>query len=135
MITQSQNQGRQFEKDLAHEFGLEQIPGSGSVWHSKLDLTGHGARWSLKYTSKSICPLKYKDFVEGIKACLSPGGDDSIPIWAARIEPLGEDLIVMRKEDFKLLQTGHIKLIEEDRPQVIQRKEKSRIPELLRNDI
>ena len=132
-----QEQGRQFEKDLAQEFGLKQVPGSGSVWHSKLDLSGSNVRWSLKFTTKKVCPLKYEDFEEGIEACLGVGGDGSTPLWAARIEPLNEDFIVMRKEDFKLLQAGFTKLmniIDEDKPQVAARKKRASQPELLRDD-
>jgi len=132
-----QQLGRNFEKELAEEFGLKQVPGSGSVWHSKLDLSGDNVRWSLKFTTKKVCPLKYEDFEEAIDACFGVGGDGSTPLWAARIEPLGEDFIVMRKEDFKLMQAGFTKLmniISEDKPQVAARKSRARQPELLRDD-
>lgn len=129
-----QSKGRQFEKDLADEFGLKLVPGSGSVWHSKLDLQGYGARWSLKYTDGSMFPLNYAILKEAHEACYSPGGDGSIPIWAVRMGKLDEDFIVMRKEDFKRLQTGDITLIEEDRPQVAARKKRASLPELLREE-
>lgn len=127
-----QSQGRDFEKELAKEFGLEQVPSSGSVWHSKLDLKGHKFRWSLKFTIRKIWPFRYIDMEEDIRNCLGPGGDGSSPIWAART-PLG-DFIIMRKEDFKLMQTDHVKLIAEDRPQVVARKKRASQPELLRED-
>jgi len=127
-----QDQGREFEKDLADEFGLQQTPASGSVWHSKLDLVGLGARWSLKFTTKESFPITATDILEAEMACDGPGGDGKIPIWAARI-PRG-DYIIMRKEDFKNLQQGKIKLIEEDRPQVAARKARARQPELLREE-
>jgi len=129
----AQNQGRQFEKELAEEFGLELVPSSGSVWYSKLDLKGRGARWSLKYTSLIKWPLTYEDIEEGIAACYGPGGDGSCPIWAVRIAP-NEDYIILRKEDFKAIQKGDIKLIEEDRPHVAARKQRASQPELLRNN-
>ncbi len=132
-----QDQGREFEKDLSQEFGLKQVPGSGSVWHSKLDLSGHDVRWSLKFTTRKICPIRYEDFEEGLEACYGVGGDGSTPIWAARIEPLNEDFIIMRKEDFKLMQMGYEKLmniISEDKPQVAARKRRASQPELLRED-
>ena len=133
-----QDKGLVFDAELAEEFGLNRVPGSGSVWHSKLDLSGHGVRWSLKFTTRKICPLSYSDFVEGIEACEGPGGDGSIPAWAARIEPLNEDFIVLRKNDFKLMQAGYSKLlniIKEDKPQVAARKSRARKPELLRDEI
>jgi hypothetical protein len=133
----AQNQGREFEEEFSEEFGLDKVPGSGSVWHSKLDVQGFGVRWSLKFTTRKVCPLSYEDFVEAIDACEGPGGDGSTPMWAARIEPLKEDFIMMRKNDFKLMQAGFTKLlniIEEDKPQVAARKARARKPELLRDD-
>src|SRR3990167_8912857 len=124
-----QNQGYQFEKDLANEFGLKRVSGSGSVWFSKLDLTGHGIRWSLKYTSKNQFPINFADIVEAIQACYDIGGDGAIPIWAARIEPLGEDFILMQAGYSKLM-----KIIEEDKPQVAARKRRASQPELLREE-
>lgn len=127
-----QQQGRNFERELSEEFGLELVPGSGSTWHSKLDLVGLGARWSLKYTESGAFPITVNDLTEAETACFGPGGDGKIPIWAARV-PLG-DYIIMRKEDFKALQKGTISLIEQDRPQVAARKARARQPELLRED-
>ncbi len=127
-----QNQGRQFEKDLAEEFGLKQVPGSGSVWHSKLDIKGNDFRWSLKYTEKNQVPISFADILEALEACYGAGGDGSTPIWAMRI-PVG-DYIILSKEDFKAIQNGWIKIINEDNPKVEQRKAKARTPELLRDD-
>lgn len=132
-----QNQGREFEKELAEEFGLNQVPGSGSVWYSKLDLSGNNVRWSLKFTTRENFPITFHDILEALDACYGVGGDGSTPLWAARIEPLEEDFIVMRKEDFKLMQMGFQKLmniISEDKPQVAARKNRARQPELLRED-
>lgn len=126
------NPGLEFERELSEEFGLERIRGSGSVWHNKLDLRGHEFRWSLKSTGRERhWPISIIDMTRDIGQCLGPGGDGSSPIWAARI-PLG-DFILMRKEDFKLMQQGDIKLIDEDRPQVAARKERAKQPELLRD--
>lgn len=136
MVT-PQKEGLEFENDLSKEFGLERVSGSGSTWHSKLDLSGYGARWSLKYSSKKIFPLKYEDLEKAIDACLGPGGDGSIPIWAARIKPLNEDFIVMRKEDFKLMQMGYtklLKIIDLSNEKVRARKERAKKPELLREE-
>lgn len=127
-----QQQGRDFEKDLAEEFGIKQVPGSGSVWHSKLDLRGHEARWSLKFTSKDNFPITFADILEGIRSCYGVGGDGTTPIWAARI-PIG-DFIIMRKEDFIAFQEDNVKLINKEKPQVAERKAKARTPELLRDD-
>ncbi len=130
-----QNQGRQFEKDLSEEFGLKQTPASGSVWHDKLDLVGDDTRWSLKYTESGAFPLTSSDIYEAEQVCFGPGGDGRTPIWAIRFPP--GDFIVLRKNDFKLMQAGYTKLlniIEEDRPQVKARKDRASRPELLREE-
>lgn len=125
------NIGTEFEYDLAEEFGLDRIPGSGATWYSKLDLKGNDARWSLKSTSvERRWPIQIKDIKEALEACFGNGGDGATPIWAARI-PLG-DFVLMRKEDFKALQTGELKLIQQDRPHVAERKKRAKTPELLR---
>lgn len=128
------NIGREFEKELAEEFGLDQVPGSGSVWYSKLDLKNIKTRWSLKSTLiERRWPIQVKDIKEALDACFGIGGDGSMPLWVARI-PLG-DFVLMRKEDFVLMQQGNYELIDTiDRPQVAARKQAAKTPELLRND-
>lgn len=127
-----QNLGFIFEKELAEEFGLEKVPGSGSKWHSKLDLKGNNTRWSLKATSKERWPISVRDLHEAKEQCFGPGGDGSTPIWAARIQ--GEDYIILRKEDFKLFQNGEIKLINEIKTKAAEREARSKVPALLREE-
>ena len=95
-------------------------------------MKGNLARWSLKETIQNKFPIRLIDIEEALRVCFGPGGDGSTPIWAARTA-IG-DFIVMRKEDFKLLQTGHIKLINETRPKVAEREARARIPALLREN-
>ena len=129
------NIGTEFEEDLAKEFGLRKVPGSGNQWHSKLDLHGHGARWSLKATSKKSASISADTIDEAVIACYSPSGDGSIPIWAFRIEDKNHDIIALRKEDFVMLQKGELKLIEDPTPEHIQQKRmRAKTPTLLRDD-
>lgn len=129
-----QNEGREFEKELAQEFGLEQVPGSGSVWHSKLDMRGNRARWSLKTTGLVAFPLTLTDIKEAFEACYGPGGDGSTPLWAVRMTQAGEDFVVMRKEDFIAFHVDDLKFInKEKRPKVAERKAKAKVPGLLRD--
>ena len=133
-MSSPQQLGREFEEELADEFGLKQVPGSGSVWHSKLDMQGNNARWSLKFTGNASFPIKFTDIVEALEACYGVGGDGATPIWAARIEQLDQDFIVMRKEDWVAFNINDIQLINTDRPQVAARKKRARTPELLREE-
>lgn len=126
-----QDKGRQFEKELAEEFGLKRVPGSGAVWHSKLDLLGRRARWSLKSTTTPRFPLTFEDILEALDACYGLGGDGSTPLWAVRT--LIGDFVVIRKEDFISMQKGEHSFINKEKPQVAERKARARQPELLRD--
>jgi hypothetical protein len=127
------NIGTQFEEDLAHEFGLKLVPGSGNQFHSKLDLHGKGARWSLKATEKASASIKAEDIDEAIRACYNVVGDGSIPLWAYRIK--GHDMVMMRKEDFLEFQRGELELtntIVDGKYQ--QRAARAMVPRLLRDE-
>lgn len=129
------NIGDDFEQDLSKEFGLDRVPGSGNQWHSKLDLHGKGARWSLKATSKDSISISRRIIDEAIRATGGLSGDGAIPIWAFRIGDKEFDVILLRKDDFKLLQAGEIKLINSDvNEQVEQRRIKARTPAIFRSD-
>lgn len=133
-----QERGREFEDELALEFGLDVVPGSGSQWHSKLDITGKGARWSLKYTEGHSVPLTAVDLYEAVEACEGIGADGSMPLWAIRMEKLfgvcETDFVLLRKEDFRSLAAGELELIAPEKPKAAQRKARAAIPALLRED-
>lgn len=125
--------GTQFEIDLAKELGIKRVPGSGNQFHSKLDLHGKGARWSLKATEKASASIKVADIIEAINACYNIVGDGSIPLWAYRIQ--GHDMVMMRKEDFIEYQRGELELIEtkvDDKYE--QRSARANTPRLLREE-
>jgi len=126
-----QQQGRDWESDFAEEFGLELVPGSGSPWWSgKLDVTGQGARYSLKYTTKESFRITVGDIQEALEACRGLGGTSEIPLWAFNIQ--GEELVMMRKEDFKQIQAGELNVLPEVRTKTKERTRLSEIPILLR---
>lgn len=128
-----QQEGRDWESDFAEEFGLTLVPGSGAPWWSgKLDVTGEGARWSLKWTSKESYRLTQKDINEALEATRGLGGTSEIPLWAFNIQ--GEELVMMRKEDFKQIQSGELNVLPEVRTKTLERTRLAEIPILLRND-
>lgn len=129
------NIGRQFEEDLAREFGLNRVPGSGNQLHSKLDVSGKGARWSLKATHKKSITLTQEIIDEALEACLGLNGDGSVPIWALRIETSKYDLVVLTKDDFKALQRGDLNVINSERgkEKVEERRRRASVPTLLQD--
>ena len=127
--------GTEFEKELAEEFAIQRVPGSGNQWHSKLDLSGFSARWSLKSTEKNSISIKRETIDEAIRACFGSSGAMEIPVWAFRIGDREHDMVMLRKEDFKMLQAGEIKIIGEDIPaQIGQKRARAKTPFLLRED-
>lgn len=129
----TKNIGRQFEEDLAREFGLKLVPGSGNQFHSKLDIQGKGARWSLKATDNASASIKLSDIIEAVNACYNILGSGDTPLWAYRIQ--GHDMVMMRKEDFVEFQKGEIQLIDTTVDEKYeQRKARAHVPRLLREN-
>ncbi len=127
------NIGIKFEEDLAKEFGLRRVPGSGNQFHSKLDVAGRGARWSLKATDNASASIKLSDIMEAIAACYNIVGDGSLPLWAYRIQ--GVDMVMMRKEDFIDLQRGELKVIDTEVNEKYEQKvARAHTPRLLRDE-
>jgi hypothetical protein len=119
----------EFEEDLAEELGVQRVPGSGSQWHSKLDIKGKGTLWSLKCTGKEGFRIDKKMLLEAILATGGVGGTGDIPVWAVRLLGI-EDFIIMRKDDFKTLVSDGSFTIEPSKSQ--ERRNRSRVPQLLR---
>ena len=127
------NIGTQFEEDLAEEFGLKRVPGSGNQFHSKLDIQGKGARWSLKATDNASASIKVSDIVEAINACYNIMGSGDMPLWAYRIQ--GHDMVMMRKEDFMEFQRGELTLINTQVDEKYQQRvARAHTPRLLRDE-
>jgi hypothetical protein len=132
-VGENQIAGRAWEVEFSREFGLSLVPGSGSTWYSgKLDVEGRGARWSLKWTSKDSYRLTKKDIREAVEATKGIGGTGEVPFWAFNIG--GEEMIMTRKEDFKQIQSGELKVIPERRTKTDIRTKLSDVPILLREE-
>lgn len=129
----AQTKGRIFEQEIAKEFSLYTTPASGAVWYSKLDAWDLLTRWSCKFTEKESYRLTKKDIDEAIAACQGPGGDGSLPLWAIRLQVEKYDLIIMRKEDFKLLLSGDLEIEKKVSKHEVKRR-RSQIPILLREE-
>jgi len=127
-----QERGKEWEAELSEEFGLSLVPGSGNQWHSKLDISGKGARWSLKWTSKDSYRITKKDIQEALDATRSMSGTGEIPVWAFHFAD--EDFIMVRKNDFKQIQAGELNIVPQKRTKTALRTELSAVPILLRDD-
>lgn len=128
-----QEEGRLFEQEIAQEFGLRNSFASGSFWFDPLDINGRGTRWSAKYTRNKSFPLSQALVDEAVEDTSGPGADGSIPIWVVRLQSPQYDLIVLQKEDFKLLLEQDFSLTIEPRKSEIKRQ-KLNLPILMREE-
>lgn len=119
-----------FEEEIAKEFNLNLTKASGALWFSKLDSFGTGSRWSCKFTENNSISISKSIIDEAVNVCQGPGGDNKTPIWALRINESRYDLIVMRKEDFKVLLESPESLSVD----VANKKRGNPLPQLLRGN-
>ena len=126
--------GTEFEQEMSRELGLKRIVGSGSTWHSKLDLKGILARWSLKFTMFKSFVVNQSLIDEAVEACEGPGGDGTTPIWLFRIGSPKYDMIMIRKNDFKMMQETHTELLKLESTKSDQKRKRASIPQLFRNE-
>lgn len=121
-----------FEHDLAEELGIQRVPGSGSQWHSKLDIQGKGTRWSLKYTDEKGINLTRATLAEAILACGGIGGTGETPVWATRLNGM-DDFVTMRLSDWKsfFMENNAFKI---EQSKVQERRARAKTPQLMRED-
>ena len=126
--------GLEFEKEMAKELGLKRIVGSGSTWHSKLDLKGFIARWSLKFTKNKSFVVDQALIDEAVYACEGPGGDGSVPLWLFRLNNSKYDMIMIRKNDFKMMQETYVELLKVESTKAEQKRKRASVPQLFRDE-
>lgn len=105
-----QQAGIDYEKRMAKVIGARIQPGSGNQWFAKLDLSGRSVLWSLKHTGKDFFRITKAILSEAIHAANDEG---SIPGWM--IDIAGEDFVLMRGNDFRMLMEEETKIIAEDK--------------------
>lgn len=126
--------GLEFEEEMAKELGLKRIVGSGSTWHSKLDLKGLIARWSLKFTKNKSFVVDQALIDEAVYVCEGPGGDGSVPVWLFRLNNSKYDMIMLRKNDFLSMQTEELIYTGNTSTKSKEKRSKAAIPQLFRDE-
>lgn len=130
MDRQALDAGREFEKRFAAEMGLDQVPGSGSTWHSKLDVKGFRARWSLKWHRGKTYTISRALLAEAQAATGAPGGTGEIALHGFSLD--GDWLVLMEASTFKAIAEGELVLVRESKADA--RRREAAIPELLRGE-
>jgi hypothetical protein len=124
--------GTEYELKMAERIGAKRIVGSGNTWHSKLDLKGIIARWSLKFTSKKSFVVTEDTIDEAVHACEGPGGDGSVPLWLFGTPK--HDMVMLRLNDFEMMQETEVELIKVESNKSEQKKKRASVPQLFRGE-
>lgn len=126
--------GTEFEEQFAVRNGIRRVPGSGSQWHSKLDVHGRGARWSLKSTKHQSFSIGTELIRELVIGCLGSGGSGDIPLGAVELDNRDTKQVVvfMREEDFRDLMSERMELSRETKGEA--RRREASVPQLLREE-
>lgn len=99
--------GEQWEVDLAQKTGGNVVPGSGSRWHSKLDVRGRKTLWSAKATAAASFRVDHDMLRELRSSIATPGalGLDVVPILGVRLGN-GEEVAVCLLDDFMTMMSA-----------------------------
>jgi hypothetical protein len=127
---------QQFELDIAKEFGLTRVPGSGNKWHRKLDVDGHGIVVSCKYTQDTLnVNVLQEDLREmaNVTSGRAGSGDLGFMVYRRNSFP-NEDVVLMYKDDLLALLQEGAKPIPADNSKLANRRRRATTPALLRRE-
>lgn len=132
-----QQTGFRFEDYWARFFGQKPTKGSGSLWHTKLDVGTSAILMSLKYSKTDILRWGKRSmrdlFKEVQEAITGPGGIGGETIGAVVTAEEGQIYITFKGEDFlRMAQTGDIHYVTASKGE--QKRARARVPALLRDD-
>lgn len=103
-----QEQGRDYERDLAARLGGKAQPASGATPLFKLDLKLGCLLFSAKHTQHESYRLTAENLREALAGAQGPGGRGEIPAMAIRMQGFPDDVIVMRGSDLRSILQGEV---------------------------
>lgn len=103
-----QQQGRDYELELAERLGGRPQPNSGAGPRWKLDLKLGSLLFSAKHTVHESYGLKASDLREALAGAQGPGGRGETPAMAIRMAGFPDDVVVMRGSDLLALLEGDV---------------------------
>jgi hypothetical protein len=94
-----QQEGRDYEAELAARLGGKAQPNSGAGPRWKLDLKLGSLLFSVKHTLHESYRLKAEDLREALAGAQGPGGRGEIPAMAIKMQGFPDDIFVLRGSD------------------------------------
>lgn len=98
-----QQDGRDYEAELAARYGGKAQPGSGATPRFKLDLKLGSLLFSAKHTRHESYRLTAAELQEALAGASGPGGRGEIMAMAIKMEGFPDDVFVLRGSDLRAI--------------------------------
>jgi len=108
--TTPQQDGRDYEHELAARYGGKAQPGSGAGDRYKLDCKIGSLLFSAKHTRAESYRLTAAELREALAGSQGPGGRGEIPAMAIRMTGFPDDVFVMRGSDLRAILEGDVEV-------------------------
>jgi hypothetical protein len=105
-----QEQGRDYEAELAARYGAMQQPNSGAGPKYKLDCKLGSLLFSAKHTTHESYRLTAEDLREALAGAQGPGGRGEVPAMAIKMAGFPDDVFVLRGSDLCALLAGDVEV-------------------------
>lgn len=105
-----QQQGRDYETELAARYGATLQPASGAGHRFKLDCKLGALLFSAKRTTHASYRLTAEDLREALAGAQGSGGRGEVPAMAIRMEGFPDDVFVLRGSDLRALLEGDVEV-------------------------
>lgn len=98
-----QQEGRDYERELADRYGATAQPNSGAGPRFKLDCKLGSLLFSAKHTTHSSYRLTADDLQEALAGAQGPVGRGEVPAMAIRMQGFPDDVFVLRGSDLRAM--------------------------------
>jgi hypothetical protein len=109
-LTTPQQDGRDYETELAARYGGKVQPGSGAGHRFKLDWKLGSLLVSAKRTLHESYRLTAADLREALAGARGPGGRGEVPAMVIKMEGFPDDVWILRGEDVRAIFEGEVEL-------------------------
>jgi hypothetical protein len=105
-----QQEGRDYESELAERYGSKAQPGSGASPRFKLDWKLGGLLFSVKRTTHESYRLTAAELREALAGAAGPGGRGETPAMVIHMEGFPDDVFVLRGSDLRAILEGEVEV-------------------------
>ena len=105
-----QQEGRDYEAELAARYGGTPQPGSGAGHRYKLDWKLASVLFSVKHTIHESFTLKASDLRETLAGSQGPGGRGEVPMMAIKMAGFPDDVFLVRGSDMRAIFQGDVEI-------------------------